>query len=75
VLQLTHSNYLPRRHSFLRGPLTLILAIWAMALPALFVIFAAFGPIGIVLGIGTVVVFFVPWLLGVVILAFVRSLT
>jgi hypothetical protein len=75
VLQLTRPVYVSRRHSFLRGPLTLILALWALALPALLLVFAAFGPIGLVLGVGAAVLLIVPWLIGLVILAFVRALT
>lgn len=75
MLQLTRPIYVSRRHSFLRGPLTLILALWAIALPALVVVFAAFGPVGVVLGVGAALLLLVPWLLGLVILAFVRSLT
>ena len=75
MFQTTNGTYLPRRHSFLRGPLTLILALWAIALPALLLIFAAFGPIGILLGAGAFLVLIIPWLLGLIIIGLIRSLT
>lgn len=64
--------YVPRRHSFLHGPLTVLLVLWAIALPGLFLLLAAFGPIGAVIGLGVGILLFAPWLIGLVILAFLR---
>ena len=64
--------YIPPRHGFLHGPLTIILALWAIAYPALFILLASFGPIGALLGVGAAAVLLVPWLLGLVILAVLR---
>jgi len=61
-----------RSHGLFHGPLTVILALWAMAYPALFILFASFGPIGAVLGVGAAIVLLAPWLLGLVILAVLR---
>ena len=62
----------PPRHGILHGPLTVILALWAIAYPALFILLASFGPIGALLGVGAAVVLLVPWLLGLVLLAVIR---
>lgn len=74
MLQSRSTIHVPRRHGFLRGPLTLILALWAISYPGLLVILAAFGPIGVVLGVGVAILLVVPWLLGLAILAFLRWL-
>jgi hypothetical protein len=55
--------------------MTLVLALWAIAYPALLFLLAAFGPIGFVIGIGAAILLFVPWVSGLVILALVRWLT
>lgn len=62
----------PRSHGFFHGPLTVILALWAIAYPALFILFASLGPIGALLGVGAAAVLLVPWLLGLAILAILR---
>ena len=67
--------YVPERHGPLRGPLTLILALWAIAYPALLVLLAPLGPLGLVLGIGAAIVLFVPWVGGLVILGVLRWLS
>jgi hypothetical protein len=67
--------YVPPRHGFLHGPLTIILALWAIAYPAVFILFASFGPIGALLGIGAAAVLLVPWVLGLVILAVLRHIS
>jgi len=59
----------------MRGPLTLILALWAIAYPALLVLLAPLGPLGLVLGIGVAIVLFVPWVGGLVILGVLRWLS
>ena len=68
-------SYVPERHGPLRGPLTLILALWAIAYPALLVLLAPLGPLGLVLGIGAAIVLFVPWVGGLVILGVLRWLS
>ena len=67
--------YVPQRHGPLRGPLTLILAVWAIAYPALLALLAPFGPLGLVIGIGAAILLFVPWVGGLVILAVLRWLS
>ena len=67
--------YFPRRHGPLRGLMTMVLALWAIAYPALLLLLAAFGPLGFVIGIGAAILLFVPWVSGLVILGFVRWLT
>jgi len=67
--------YVSRRHGPFRGLMTLVLALWAIAYPGVLLLLAAFGPIGIVIGIGTALLLFVPWLSGLVILGCVRWLT
>ena len=67
--------YVPQRHRPWRGPLTLILALWAIAYPALLVLLAPLGPLGLVIGIGAAIVLFVPWVGGLVILAVLRWLS
>lgn len=62
----------PRRHGLLHGPLTVILAIWALAYPALLFLLASFGPIGAIVGVGAALVLLVPWLLGLIVLAVLR---
>ena len=61
-------------HGPLRGPLTVLLAIWAFAYPALIILLGSFGPIGLLFGVGAAVVLLVPWLLGLVVLAILRAI-
>jgi hypothetical protein len=74
-----HSNppviYLPRRHGFLHGAFTALLVLWAIAYPGLLILLAAFGPIGILIGVGAAILLLVPWLLGLVVLGFLRWFT
>ncbi|MEA2619825.1 MAG: hypothetical protein QOC97_598 [Chloroflexota bacterium] len=67
--------YVDRAHGVLRGPLTVLLVIWALALPAVLLLLTGLGPIGWLLGAGMAFVFGIPWLLGLVVLWFVRRLT
>ena len=53
----------------------MILALWAIAYPALLVLLAPLGPLGLVVGIGAAIVLFVPWVGGLVILAVLRWLS
>jgi hypothetical protein len=64
--------YVQPRNGFLHGPLTIILALWAIAYPALLILFAAFGPIGALVGVAAAILLLVPWLLGLVVLAALR---
>ena len=64
--------YVGQRHGPFRGPLTFILALWAIAYPALLLLLSALPLIGIVLGIAAGVVLFVPWVLGLLIIGFLR---
>jgi hypothetical protein len=67
--------YVLQRHSFLHGPLTVLLVLWAIALPALLLLLTAFGPIGWLVGAGAAILLAVPWLAGIVILWFLRHIT
>jgi hypothetical protein len=67
--------YIQRRHGPLRGPLTILLVIWAIAYPALLLLLAPLGPLGLVIGLGAAILLFVPWVSGIVILGFMRWLT
>lgn len=67
--------YIQRRHSVLHGPLTVLLVLWAIALPALLLLLIGFGPIGWVVGLGATILLAVPWLAGIVILWFLRHIT
>jgi Mg2+/Co2+ transporter CorB len=71
----TRSYYGDRPHSILHGPLTVLLIVWAVALPGIIALFTAFGPIGWLLGVGLAVLLGVPWIIGLLILWFVRRLT
>ncbi len=66
--------YVSHRHSLFHGPLTVLLVLWAIALPAAFLLLTAFGPIGWLVGIGIAIVAVVPWLIGLAILWFLRHL-
>ena len=67
--------YLEPRHGFLHGPLTLLLVLWAIALPALLLVLTAFGPIGWLVGAGAVLVLGLPWLGGLLVLGFFRHIS
>ena len=66
--------YVPQRHGLFHGPLTVLLVLWAIALPAVLLLLTAFGPIGWLVGIGVAVVAVVPWLIGLAILWFLRHI-
>ena len=66
--------YVSQRHSLFHGPLTLLLVLWAIALPALLLLLTAFGPIGWLLGVGAAVLLALPWLVGLGILWFLRHI-
>jgi phosphotransferase system glucose/maltose/N-acetylglucosamine-specific IIC component len=67
--------YVQPRHGFLHGPLTVVLFVWAIALPGLLLLLTAFGPIGWLVGAGAAFLLGVPWLVGIFILWFLRRLT
>jgi hypothetical protein len=67
--------YVPRRHGILHGPLTLILALWAIAFPGLLLLLASLGPIGALLGVGAAILLLVPWSLGLLVLFVLRRLS
>jgi hypothetical protein len=76
VLQSRQATiYLPRRHGFLHGPVTVILVLWAIAYPGLLALLASFGPIGVLVGVGAAVLLLAPWLLGLLILLILRWIT
>jgi hypothetical protein len=66
--------YVSQRHGFLHGLLTFILALWAISFPGLLLILAAFGPIGVLVGVGAALLLGVPWLVGLVILLFLHRI-
>ena len=66
--------YLQQRHGVFHGLLTVLLALWAIALPAVLLLLTAFGPIGWLVGAGVGVLLAVPWVIGLVILWFLRHL-
>ena len=67
--------YVDRGHGALHRPLTLLLVIWALALPAVLLLLIGLGPLGWLLGAGLAFVFGIPWLLGLVLVWFLRRLT
>ena len=67
--------YVRQRHSVLHGPFTILLLLWAVALPALLLLLTGFGPIGWLVGLGTGILLAIPWLAGLVILWFLRHIT
>ena len=69
-----HLSYVSQRHSLFHGPLTLLLVLWAIALPAFLLLLTAFGPIGWLLGAGAAVLLALPWLVGLGILWFLRHI-
>jgi hypothetical protein len=64
-----------QRHGFLRGPLTAVLVLWTIALPALLLLLTGFGPIGWLVGFGAGILLAIPWIAGVVILWFLRHIS
>lgn len=64
--------YVEPRHGFLHGPLTILLILWGVALPGLLLLLTALGPVGWLLGFGAGVLLVVPWLVGLLVLGFVR---
>lgn len=69
------TTYVQRGHSALHGPLTVLLVIWALVFPGTLLLLTGLGPIGWLLGAGLAFLFGIPWLVGLVILWFVRRLT
>jgi small-conductance mechanosensitive channel len=67
--------YVRQRHSVLHGPLTILLVLWAVALPVLLILLAGLGPVGWVVGLGATILLAIPWLAGIVILWFLRHIT
>ena len=67
--------YRERGHGALHGPLTVLLIVWALALPVILLMLTGLGPIGWLLGFALAILLVMPWLVGVVVLWFVRSLT
>ena len=66
--------YVQQRQSVFHGSLTLLLVLWAIALPATLLFLTAFGPIGWLVGAGVAVLLAVPWVVGLVILWFLRHI-
>ncbi len=64
-----------QRHSVLHGPVTILLILWAIALPAILLLLTGLGPIGWVVGLGAVILLAIPWLAGLVILWFLRHIS
>jgi hypothetical protein len=69
-----HVIYVEPRRSVLHGPLTILMVLWAIALPAVVAVLTAFGPIGWIVGVGLAIVLAVPWLIGLFVLWFLRRL-
>lgn len=67
--------YVPERHGPLHGALTILLVLWAIALPALLLLLIGFGPIGWLVGLGAGILLAVPWFAGIVILWFLRHIS
>ena len=68
-------TYRQHGHGPLHGPMTILLIVWALALPAILLLLTGLGPIGWLLGFALAILLITPWLVGVVILWFLRSLT
>lgn len=64
-----------QRHSVLHGPITILLILWAVALPALLLLLTGFGPVGWVVGLGAGILLAIPWLAGLLILWFLRHIS
>ena len=67
--------YVQQRHSVLHGPLTVLLVLWALALPIFLLLLTGLGPVGWILGLGATILLAIPWLLGIVILWFLRHIS
>jgi hypothetical protein len=67
--------YVHQRHTVLHGPLTILLVLWAVALPALLLLLIGFGPIGWLVGLGASILLAVPWFVGILILWFLRHIS
>ena len=67
--------HIPQRHGPFRTPLSVLLALWAIAYPALLILLASLGVIGLVIGVGAAILLFVPWVVGLVVLGFLRWLS
>jgi phosphotransferase system glucose/maltose/N-acetylglucosamine-specific IIC component len=67
--------YVDRGHGALHGPLTVLLVIWALALPVVLLMLTGLGPIGWLLGAGLAFLFGIPWLVGLGVVWFLRRLT
>jgi hypothetical protein len=67
--------YVGRGHGALHGPLTVLLIIWALALPVVLLLLTGLGPIGWLLGAGLAFLFGIPWLVGLAVVWFLRWLT
>jgi hypothetical protein len=67
--------YVRQRHSVLHGPFTILLLLWAIALPALLLLLTGFGPLGWLVGFGAGILLALPWLAGIVILWFLRYIS
>ncbi len=67
--------YVQQRHSVLHGPLTVLLILWALALPVFLLLLTGLGPVGWILGLGATILLAIPWLIGVVILWFLRRIS
>ncbi len=68
-------TYVQPRHGALHGPLTILLVLWAIALPALLLVLIGFGPIGWLVGLGAGILLAIPWLAGLAILWFLRHIS
>jgi hypothetical protein len=67
--------YVQQRHSVLHGPLTVLLILWALALPVFLLLLTGLGPVGWILGLGATILLAIPWLIGVAILWFLRRIS
>jgi small-conductance mechanosensitive channel len=67
--------YVQQRRSVLHGPLTVLLILWALALPVFLLLLTGLGPVGWILGLGATILLAIPWLIGVVILWFLRHIS
>ncbi len=67
--------YVEPHHGFLHGPLTILLALWGIALPVLLLLLTGLGPIGWLVGAGVGLVLGLPWLLGLLVLGFIRHIS
>ena len=68
----TRVIYVEHQHGPFRGPLTFILAIWALAYPVILLLLTPLGPIGLILGVAAAVLLFVPWVVGLLVIGALR---